>query len=73
MTWIVGTPTMFGYAFCVSDIRVSWGERNGLDCLQKIYPVGRDIAAGFSGSVELGFWCIADLRRFLYHPDPRWA
>jgi len=37
MTWAVGTPTMFGYAFGISDVRVTLGGTE-IDCLQKIYP-----------------------------------
>lgn len=45
---------MFGYGLGISDICVTVGTRE-FDCLQKIYPVGRFIAVGFSGSVEIGF------------------
>jgi hypothetical protein len=55
MTWIVGTPTMFGYGFGISDVRVTLGDDSEIDCLQKIHPVGRFIAAGFAGSVRIGF------------------
>ena len=54
MTWVVGTPTMFGYAFGISDVRVTLGGTE-IDCLQKIYPVGRWVAAAFAGSVKIGF------------------
>lgn len=70
MTWIVGSPTFFGYAVGVSDIRVTFGDGRSLDCLQKIYPVGRFIAVGFAGAVEFGFWAIHDLRRQLRLRDP---
>lgn len=74
LTWIAVTPTVLGYAAGVSDIRVTWRDgRPPLDCLQKIYPVGRFIAAGFAGSVEFGFWAINDLRRYLYADDPQGA
>lgn len=63
MTWVVGTPTMFGYGFGISDVRVTLGDRSELDCLQKIYPVARWIAAGFAGSVKIGFAMIDKLRR----------
>jgi hypothetical protein len=70
---------MFGYAVGVSDIRVTFDGRASLDCLQKIYPVGRFIAAGFAGSVEFGFWAINDLQRCLSLDDrgrawiPEWV
>jgi hypothetical protein len=46
---------MFGYGFGLSDIRVTLGDGSEVDCLQKIYPVARWVAAGFSGSVKIGF------------------
>lgn len=55
-------PGLFGTAFAVSDVRVSWagGERT-LDCLQKVYPLHWNLAGGFAGSVELGFAMLGDL------------
>lgn len=64
MTWVVGTPTMFGYGFGLSDIRVTLGDGSEVDCLQKIYPVARWVAAGFSGSVKIGFSLIDSLSRW---------
>jgi hypothetical protein len=55
MTWIVGAAATTGYAVGVSDIRVSFGNGQELDCLQKIYPMARFVVAGFAGSVEIGF------------------
>jgi hypothetical protein len=55
MTWIVGAAASTGYAVGISDIRVSFGNGQELDCLQKLYPMARFIAAGFAGSVEIGF------------------
>lgn len=70
MTWVVGTPTAFGYACGISDIRAKLPD-GILDCVQKIYPVGADIAAAFAGSVRLGFDFIEDLRICLGHlEDP---
>lgn len=69
MTWIVGTPVMMsGYGFAVSDVRVTWGTK-WLDCLQKIYQVGRFVALGFSGSVEIGFSMVDELKRLLHCSD----
>jgi hypothetical protein len=73
MTWIVGTPTPFGYSFALSDMRVTLGDGRELDCLQKIYPVARYIAAGFAGSVKIGFHIIDALRAALYDADERLA
>jgi len=54
MTWVVGKLTPFGLGIVASDIRVTFGGRTE-DCLQKIYPVGGGILAGFAGSVKIGF------------------
>ena len=70
MTWFVGTPTLFGYAVGVSDIRVSFGDGRTLDCLQKVHAVGQFITLGFSGAVQFGFWAVDDLRRQLRLDDP---
>jgi len=59
----------------ISDIRVSFADGRACDCLQKIYPVGRFIPAGFSGSVRFGFWTIEDQRSWLELPpsqDAAW-
>jgi hypothetical protein len=70
MTWVVGMPSMFGHAFAVSDIQVSWPNGRTLDCLQKLYPLGRWVAGGFAGSVELGFFLLGDLSRGLAQLPP---
>ena len=63
MTWVVGSPTLWGYGFGLSDIRVTLENGAEIDCLQKIYPVGRYVAAGFAGDVQIGFRMIDELRR----------
>ena len=45
-------------------IRVTLGDGTEADCLQKIYPVARWVAAGFSGSVQIGFALIDSLSRW---------
>ncbi len=74
MTWVIGGITPFGYGVGLSDIRVSWDDKKYRDCLQKVYPVGKFIIAGFAGSVELGFRLIQDLSNFLHldNPDEAW-
>jgi len=66
MTWIVGTPTVFGYAILVSDVQVTFTTRSGqqqfLDCLQKIYPVSKSMLGGFAGSVKIGFRILSELQ-----------
>jgi ATP-dependent protease HslVU (ClpYQ) peptidase subunit len=55
MTWIVGVASPVGYALSISDIRVTFRDGSEKDCLQKLYPMARFIAAGFAGSVKIGF------------------
>src|SRR5437879_4856448 len=81
MTWIIGSPTSFGYVMGLADIQVSWGENGPRhDCLRKVYEVAPFIAAGFSGSVRIGFSLLEDLAQFLSPPPetgeswiPRWV
>lgn len=69
MTWIVGMPTTFGYSFGLSDVRVTLADGSEVDCLQKIHQVGQFVAAGFAGSVEIGFAMLEALYRLLYLED----
>jgi hypothetical protein len=69
MTWIVGAPVMFGYGFAVSDVRVTLASGEERDCLQKVYPVGKFIAAGFAGSVRIGFAMLETLSSLLNVPE----
>jgi hypothetical protein len=46
MTWIASTPTMFGYSFGISDVRVTLADGSEVDCLQKVYNVGRFLRHG---------------------------
>jgi hypothetical protein len=46
-----------GYGFGISDVRVTLGDGTEADCLQKLYPIGRYLAAGFAGSVAIGTSC----------------
>jgi hypothetical protein len=59
MTWIIGTTSLSGHAILASDVCVTFkkpdGRRDYVDCLQKIYPLGRFVLGGFSGSVKIGF------------------
>lgn len=65
MTWIIGTPRLFGFAAGFSDIRVTFPDNSERDCLRKIHWVGRHIAAGFAGSVRIGFAMIQELTELL--------
>lgn len=63
---------MFGYGFGISDVCVTVGD-DCVDCLQKIYSIGRHFAAGFAGSVKIGFAMLDELRRLSTYPDERIA
>src|SRR5579872_5624684 len=73
MTWVMATNVPFlGYAVAISDIRVTFGhpgDRREKDCLQKLYPVGQYLAAGFAGAVEIGFEIIRELQAALTVED----
>ena len=62
MTWILGSAVAFGYGALVADVRAVWPNGDHLDVLQKVYPVGQWMMAGFAGSVEFGFSCIDDMQ-----------
>jgi hypothetical protein len=55
-------------------VRVTLADDKELDCLQKIYPVGQFVAAGFAGSVRIGFAMIETLTNLLSDagPDRAW-
>ena len=69
MTWVIGGSTLLGYGFTLSDICVSFDEGKEMDCLQKVCPLSKFIAAGFSDSAKLGFILLEDLRRCLMIPQ----
>lgn len=79
MTWVVGTPTFFGYAILVSDIRVTVtlprGQNHYFDCLQKIHPVSKSMLAGFAGSVKIRFRMLGQLEyeSAKVSPDEDWV
>jgi hypothetical protein len=64
---------MFGHSLLVSDVRVTLGDGSELDCLQKIYPIGRFLVVGFAGDVKIGFAMVDMLRRWLHEPDEQLA
>lgn len=63
MTWVLGSGVPFGYGALISDVRVTWPDGRHLDGFQKIYPIGAGLMAGFAGSVWVGFWMLAAMRR----------
>ena len=63
----------FGYAAAISDVRLTLDDDTTLDCLQKIYPVGRFLAMGFAGSLKIGARMVARLTELLHCDDPEMA
>lgn len=61
MTWIVGGVTPVGQAFIIGDTRVTFGDKREADLVRKVHWIGRDMVAGFSGSVRIGFHLLTDL------------
>jgi hypothetical protein len=70
MTWIVGAAAALGYAVGISDIRVTFSDGSEQDCLQKIYPIARFVAAGFAGSVRIGFTILSGLAYLMRDAPP---
>lgn len=74
MTWVIGTTSLFGHAILAADVCVTYTKPDGryeyVDCLQKIYPLGRFVLGGFSGSVKIGFEILGSLNtRFNAIPE----
>ena len=74
MTFVVALTGLPNGGYVANDVRVGsfdaqerfvpWPDVG----LQKVYPIGPFVVAGFAGSVELGFWAIDDLRRYVGDP-----
>lgn len=78
MTWVIGVPSMFGYSFGLADVQATIEYQNGkkeyVDAVvQKIFPIAKFIAAGYSGSIEVGFYLIEDLQKWAFLPDSKTA
>ncbi len=82
MTWVIGASSIFDYGAMMSDVRVTFSDRSERDLVQKAYPVGPYIVAGFAGSVRIGFQMLESLTKFLIVPpnapqpgawDPEWV
>ena len=54
MTWVIGASSIFDYGAMMSDVRVTFEDGSERDLVQKAYPVGPYIVAGFAGSVRIG-------------------
>lgn len=82
MTWICAASTIYGYGAVFSDVKVTFRDGRTEDLIQKAYPVSNFIAAGFAGSVRIGFMLMQSLGNFLRTPvnmhathawDPCWV
>lgn len=68
MTWVIGVASLFGHGVVISDIRVTFNNGASVDMLQKAYPVGNFMVAGFAGSVLIGFNLLNSLAKVLALP-----
>jgi hypothetical protein len=82
MTWVIGASSIFDYGAMMSDVRVTFRDGSERDLIQKAYPVGPYIVAGFAGSVTIGFQMLDSLTKFLIVPadapqpgawEPEWV
>jgi hypothetical protein len=69
VTWVVGASSIFGYGTLYSDVQVTFRDGTTKDLVQKAYPLSNFIAAGFSGSVRLGFMLLQSLADFTQIPE----
>ncbi len=73
MTWVIGFPTVFGYCLGLADVQATItfvdGSKKYFDSVQKIFPVSRFVAVGFSGTIKTGFTLIDDLRQWSRLPN----
>jgi hypothetical protein len=68
MTWVIGASSIFDYGAMMSDVRVTFRDGSERDLVQKAYPVGPYIVAGYAGSVRIGFQMLDSLTKFLIVP-----
>jgi hypothetical protein len=52
---VCAASTIYGYGALYSDVRVTFRDGTTKDLIRKAYPLGNFLAAGFSGSVRIGF------------------
>ena len=69
MTWVVGATSVYGYGALYSDVQVTFNGGVTRDLVQKAYPISNFIAAGFSGSVRVGFALLQSLADCTRLPD----
>src|SRR5436309_15462126 len=64
MTWIASMASQFGYAVCVSDIRITFTKaKKTYNGLRKVYKVTDSLGFAFAGSVSVGFKLLEDIRQ----------
>jgi hypothetical protein len=68
VSWVIGASSILGTGALVSDTRVRFADGTAAELLRKAYVVGNYIAAGFAGSVQIGFQMIASLADALAVP-----
>jgi hypothetical protein len=74
MTFVVVLTGLPDGGYVANDVRVGTYDAQSQFVpwlnvgLQKVYPIGPYIVSGFAGSVELGFWAMHDLRRYVGDP-----
>jgi len=82
MTWICATSTIYGYGALYSDVQVTFPDGHTADLVQKAYPLSNFIAAGFAGSVRIGFTLLQSLSNAMNLPakvlnthawEPKWV
>ncbi len=64
MTWVIGAASLLSTGALVSDVRVQLSTGENREMLQKAYPICHYMAAGFAGSVRIGFQllhCLSEL------------
>lgn len=71
MTWVVGATSAYGYGALYSDVQVTFADGSTKDLVQKAYPLSNFIAAGFSGSVQIGYMLLQSLADFVKLPEEK--
>ncbi|BCY17361.1 MAG: hypothetical protein GYA12_15275 [Chloroflexi bacterium] len=71
MTWIIGRATPFGNSIGISDIQITLNDGTTIDCLQKIYKIGNQMALGFAGSVAIGLENVYQITTALNIKSPK--
>jgi hypothetical protein len=66
LSWIIGGSNIFGYGALISDVQVTFANKRTIDFVQKAYLISNFLAAGFTGSVRIGFMLLSSLIHFTY-------